>query len=344
MRSARSVVLLGLDSKIATAYHATTLTKLFSYRTSSKAELVWLNEVGLRRFIFQYLKCLFSSSILSIVSDWRLSSFFYLAGRKFVFWEVENPYHLDRSWRSDFLIFLMKRVAPLNKRAVLLSTDRYREKLNRRYFRYALSGYQVIARAELESIEAGHGLQKQSGQPPVLGYFGRFSDLTGAKELLTLARENTVAPNYIGPFFKSHMSEGSALLIKDLDIRERLFSSVEEAFREVIKSDVLIGVTKRDPIDPGTKYQTPGKILDYLWSDRPIIATYSLGLDELFDHDAKQFGVFFVSQSFDVTELENAILSAKCAKVVVTRRLDLLRRIFAQNTRRVDEVVRYLEF
>lgn len=342
-----AIKILGIDSLIATSDHARRLAELVSADQNMMVRQYWLSNTGTFQFVFQYLKALLSSDLV-ILADWRLTLFFYASRKKYIFWEVENPYHVHRSFLTKILLTLTIRWPIRNTQAILISTDQFREKLNRRYYRYRSSTYFTIAREDLSDIAfaENHGKQNQdrfSDAQIIIGYFGRFSDLTGAEELLKLVEQPGFTGNFIGPHHHNSLSQVSLDLLDRLAIKELVYPEVSTAFQAVQASDVLVGVTKLSSHDPGTKYQTPGKILDYLWTNKPIVATFSPGLEILFDYTPQKFGVYFVPQNFRLADLQETIYLACRTEIDPSQRKGLLTRIFKMNRDRISEVLQSAE-
>ena len=175
-------------------------------------------------------------------------------------------------------------------------------------------------------------MKKQKKNKNVIGYFGRITDLTFANILFKSTCDGKYQRCFVGPISNDHISANTKKYMKSF--KETYFDEFEKAFEKInSEADVLVAVTKIKKSDPGTKYQTPVKVWEYLKMNKPIITSYSPSLDFYF---RKNRNIFTLTNTNNLEEFYGLVEKSMAHKVSKKSNQDTLKNgieLYNQNMR-----------
>ena len=144
----------------------------------------------------------FNHQIMSLVKLFRHD--------KVLFFEIENPYRKSKSWKSIAAENFVK-AATYGfqwEQSIIVCTDPYRAKFNRRIYGFAKSTYLPLLRLKFDydSIKTKPPTARIDGKKQV-GYVGRVTTETGADMLLEIANRPSYSVVCCGRLYHNHLSK-----------------------------------------------------------------------------------------------------------------------------------------
>lgn len=221
--------------------------------------------------------------------------------KKIVFYNLENPYKVKFNKLLKTLIFLRKK----KSFEIIISTDPYRSKFNRRYYKIHHSFFLPNITLKLDTQ---FNIQKKSD---LVIYSGRIADDWVVEKLYSL--KQIFKENFIitGKILYSYLD--SNLIKKIKNKKFSFFYENKNDYYDILTScNVGIYFCKRNKNDIGTKYQTPHKVWEYL----------SFGLKILIPNSPSSFFYFknlpfvdYYNENDDIQLIKNKITSLSKTKI-----------------------------